>query len=115
MRIGVPKEIKDSEFRVGLTPSSVFELTHQGHDVLVETGAGQGSGLPDQAFQRQTAAPGQAPRRRGLECALHNLAVGARVQRQATGGVVHRQGASCGVQAQRNKEDKLRVIGSRYE
>jgi alanine dehydrogenase len=40
MRIGVPKEIKDNEFRVGLTPSSVFELVHHGHEVLVETGAG---------------------------------------------------------------------------
>lgn len=51
MRIGVPKEIKDNEFRVGLTPSSVFELVHHGHEVLVETGAGQGSGLPDEEYE----------------------------------------------------------------
>ena len=38
MLIGVPKEIKDNEFRVGLTPASVAELTHHGHQVLVETG-----------------------------------------------------------------------------
>ena len=38
MLIGVPKEIKDNEFRVGLTPSSVAELVHHGHQVLVEAG-----------------------------------------------------------------------------
>ena len=36
MLVGVPKEIKDNEFRVGLTPSSVAELVHHGHKVLVE-------------------------------------------------------------------------------
>ncbi len=50
MRVGVPKEIKDNEFRVGLTPSSVFELVHHGHEVLVETGAGRGSGLLDDEY-----------------------------------------------------------------
>ena len=39
MKIGVPKEIKNNEFRVGLTPSSVAELVHHGHAVSVETGA----------------------------------------------------------------------------
>jgi alanine dehydrogenase len=47
MRVGVPKEIKDHEYRVGLTPSSVAELVHHGHQVLVERGAGLGSGLSD--------------------------------------------------------------------
>lgn len=47
MRIGVPREIKDNEFRVGLTPSSVSELARNGHEVLIETGAGLGSGLSD--------------------------------------------------------------------
>ncbi len=42
MRIGVPKEIKSSEFRVGLTPGSVREYVAHGHSVLVETGAGEG-------------------------------------------------------------------------
>ena len=37
MLVGVPKEIKDNEFRVGLTPGSVAELVHHGHKVLVET------------------------------------------------------------------------------
>ncbi len=45
MRVGVPKEIKDHEDRVGLVPSSVAELVHHGHEVLIERGAGQGAGL----------------------------------------------------------------------
>ena len=47
MRIGVPKEIKNHEYRVGLIPSSVQELVHHGHQVLVETGAGLGAGIND--------------------------------------------------------------------
>ena len=42
MKIGLPKEIKDQEFRVGLTPASVKALCQQGHEVFVETGAGEG-------------------------------------------------------------------------
>jgi len=52
MKIGVPKEIKTQEYRVGLTPESVAELTRAGHTVLVETGAGLGSGAPDAAYQK---------------------------------------------------------------
>lgn len=47
MEIGVPKEVKDQEFRVGLTPSSVRVLRDRGHQVWVETGAGLGSGFTD--------------------------------------------------------------------
>jgi alanine dehydrogenase len=47
MLVGVPKEIKDNEYRVGLVPSTVRELTANGHRVLVETGAGVGAGLAD--------------------------------------------------------------------
>ncbi len=47
MRIGVPKEIKNHEYRVGLVPAGVRELVHRGHDVLVETHAGYGIGLDD--------------------------------------------------------------------
>jgi len=47
MRIGVPKEIKNHEYRVGLVPSSVQELVHHGHQVAVQTGAGLGAGIPD--------------------------------------------------------------------
>ncbi|MGD0723397.1 MAG: alanine dehydrogenase [Roseiarcus sp.] len=50
MLVGVPKEIKDNEFRVGLTPSSVAELVHHGHKLLVERGAGIGSGLADAEY-----------------------------------------------------------------
>lgn len=47
MLIGVPKEIKDHEYRVGMVPSSVRELVYHGHQVLVETGAGMGIGISD--------------------------------------------------------------------
>src|SRR6266545_1462382 len=50
MRVGVPKEIKDHEDRVGLVPSSVAELVHHGHEVLVERGAGVGAGLADDQY-----------------------------------------------------------------
>lgn len=50
MRIGVPKEIKNNEFRVGLTPSSVTELCHHGHEIMVETGAGIGIGITDSDY-----------------------------------------------------------------
>ncbi|QDA57120.1 alanine dehydrogenase [Thermomonas aquatica] len=47
MRVGVPKEIKNHEYRVGLIPSSVLELVHHGHEVIVQQGAGLGAGLSD--------------------------------------------------------------------
>lgn len=50
MRIGVPKEIKNHEYRVGLTPASVAELVHAGHSVLVETQAGMGIDFDDAAY-----------------------------------------------------------------
>ena len=50
MKIGVPKEIKNHEYRVGLTPASVRELTSRGHAVLVERGAGAGIGLDDERY-----------------------------------------------------------------
>jgi alanine dehydrogenase len=51
MRIGVPKEIKKQENRVGLVPASVREFTGKGHSVLVETGAGSGIGFSDEAYR----------------------------------------------------------------
>lgn len=51
MRIAVPKEIKNHEYRVGLTPASVRELTARGHEVWVQAGAGAAIGLSDQAYQ----------------------------------------------------------------
>jgi alanine dehydrogenase len=50
MRIGVPKEIKNHEYRVGLVPASVLELVHHGHEVLVESGAGAGIGMHDDDY-----------------------------------------------------------------
>jgi alanine dehydrogenase len=50
MRIGVPKEIKTREYRVGATPAGVRQLTAGGHDVLVERGAGEGSGIGDDQY-----------------------------------------------------------------
>ena len=56
MRIGVPKEIKVHEYRVGLTPASVRELVEHGHEVVVETGAGAAIGLGDNAYGAAGAA-----------------------------------------------------------
>lgn len=56
MIIGLPKEIKNNEFRVGLTPDNVSEYVHAGHTVLVEQGAGLGSGYADQEYQNAGAA-----------------------------------------------------------
>ncbi|MCB4820123.1 alanine dehydrogenase [Roseicella aerolata] len=56
MLVGVPKEVKVHEYRVGLTPASVRELVAQGHQVLVETGAGAGIGFPDAAYAAAGAA-----------------------------------------------------------
>ncbi|MEZ4366848.1 MAG: alanine dehydrogenase [Kofleriaceae bacterium] len=55
MRIGVPKEIKTQEFRVGLTPAGAAILTARGHTVLVEQGAGLGSSIPDDAYVKAGA------------------------------------------------------------
>jgi alanine dehydrogenase len=56
MKIGVPKEIKDQEFRVGLSPSSTRVLSDNGHVVFVETGAGIGAGFPDEEYVRAGAS-----------------------------------------------------------
>ena len=51
MRVGCPKEIKNHEYRVGLTPGAVREYVAHGHEVLVETGAGAGIGADDNAYR----------------------------------------------------------------
>src|SRR5688572_4638578 len=56
MRIGVPSEIKDNEYRVGMTPSGVKDLMSDGHQVFVQKGAGLGSGFGDDEY---TAAGGK--------------------------------------------------------
>ncbi len=55
MKIGVPKEIKDHEFRVSLTPHGARELTDAGHEVFVERQAGSAIGLPDSAYEESGA------------------------------------------------------------
>ena len=55
MKIGVPKEIKNHEYRVGLVPASVRELTARGHEVFVETQAGAGIGMLDEDYEQAGA------------------------------------------------------------
>jgi alanine dehydrogenase len=50
MKIGVPREVKNHEYRVAITPAGVHELARTGHEVFVEAGAGDGSSLPDDEF-----------------------------------------------------------------
>jgi len=50
MRVGVPREVKNREYRVALTPAGVTELVRAGHEVLVERGAGEGSSIPDDDY-----------------------------------------------------------------
>ena len=55
MRVGVPKELKDHEYRVALTPAGVRELVVHGHEVVVERSAGLGSSIPDGDFEKAGA------------------------------------------------------------
>jgi alanine dehydrogenase len=56
VQIGVPRETKDQEYRVGLTPDGVRTLVEDGHPVLVERGAGEGSGFPDESYRQAGAS-----------------------------------------------------------
>ncbi|MDT5144041.1 MAG: alanine dehydrogenase, partial [Mycobacterium sp.] len=51
MRVGIPTETKNNEFRVAITPSGVAELTRRGHEVLIQAGAGEGSAIADSDFK----------------------------------------------------------------
>jgi alanine dehydrogenase len=55
MRIGVPSEVKADEYRVAITPAGVRELSARGHEVLVQSGAGEGSAMADEQFRAQGA------------------------------------------------------------
>ena len=55
MIVGVPKEIKDNEYRVALTPGGAHLLVSEGHRVLVQAGAGVGSGFPDAEYAQSGA------------------------------------------------------------
>ncbi|MFV0450849.1 MAG: alanine dehydrogenase, partial [Propioniciclava sp.] len=55
MKVGIPKEVKNNEFRVGITPVGVHELVKHGHEVLIESGAGTGSSITDAEYVSQGA------------------------------------------------------------
>jgi alanine dehydrogenase len=50
MKVGVPREVKNREYRVAITPAGVHELARHGHEVVIEAGAGDGSSIPDEDF-----------------------------------------------------------------
>jgi alanine dehydrogenase len=56
MIIGIPREIKDHEYRVSLTPDGASTLRHIGHDVWVEASAGEGSGFTDEDYRHAGAS-----------------------------------------------------------
>ena len=64
MIIGVPREIKEQEYRVALLPSAAYQLIKRGHKVLVERGAGAGAGYPDSdyTFWNGMLVPARTPR-----------------------------------------------------
>ena len=68
MRVGVPKEIKNREYRVGLTPDSVREFVSHGHEVVVETAAGHG--VDDAVAALAASQPQQGER---IRCAVAHL------------------------------------------
>ena len=70
MRVGCPKEIKNHEYRVGLTPESAGELVHQGHEVWIETGAGGGIGASDEEYRGKGAKIVDGPDPIFAECEM---------------------------------------------
>ena len=62
MIIGVPKEVKTDEFRVGITPQNTFLLVSDGHEVLIETTAGMGSGFSDDEYMKAGAKIVKTPK-----------------------------------------------------
>jgi len=70
MIVGVPKEIKQREYRVGLLPSAAYLLVQRGHTVLVEQGAGVGAGFPDEDYARAGAQVVTGPERVFAEAGL---------------------------------------------
>ena len=55
MKIGIPKELKNNESRVGMTPAGVYDLTARGHEVYVQQSAGEKSGFPDESYRKAGA------------------------------------------------------------
>jgi alanine dehydrogenase len=73
MKVGVPTEIKDDEYRVAMTPAGVREMTEHGHEVLIQAGAGAGSAIEDARYEAQgaTIVPGAAEVFEGADMVLH--------------------------------------------
>ncbi|HSS33769.1 MAG TPA: alanine dehydrogenase [Solirubrobacterales bacterium] len=73
MKIGIPTEIKDDEYRVAITPAGVREMTEHGHQVLVQAGAGEGSAIGDEEYTAQgaTILPGAPELFAEAEMILH--------------------------------------------
>ena len=65
MKVGIPREVKNNEYRVAITPAGVHELVRHGHEVFVETGAGVGSAITDDEY---VAAGAHDPRRPPTRC-----------------------------------------------
>ena len=117
MKIGVPKEIKTHEYRVGLTPAGVRELAMHGHQVMVEHNAAAGIGIADDAYRAagatvvDTAAEVFADRRHDREG--EGAAAGGDRAAAARAGAVHlsasrrRQGADRGADAHRRHLHRL--------
>ncbi|MBX3103441.1 MAG: alanine dehydrogenase [Microbacteriaceae bacterium] len=61
MKVAIPKEIKNNEFRVAITPAGVHDLVANGHDVIVETGAGLGSSITDDEYKAAGAKLAKTP------------------------------------------------------
>ena len=55
VKVGIPKEVKNHEYRVGMIPGSAREYTRRGHEVFVQAGAGEGSAIPDEAYEQAGA------------------------------------------------------------
>ena len=62
MKVGVPTEIKEEEYRVALTAVGARELAEHGHDVLIQKGAGEGSAIADSDYEAQGARSSTPPR-----------------------------------------------------
>ncbi len=70
MRVGCPREIKNHEYRVGLTPESAGELVHQGNEVWIESGAGAGIGASDEEYRGKGARIVEGPDPIFAECEM---------------------------------------------
>ena len=61
MKVGIPREVKNHEYRVAITPAGVHELVRHGHEVFVEQDAGVGSSIPDDDYRRGRRADPRRP------------------------------------------------------